>query len=209
MSQKTASSRTNAHPDDVFLYCDTLKARNESITVEKVATHFSASNTTVGPLVAAWREARAKQPLWPMPHSLNDRAQEMVLSIWLLASEAGQAQLQVEINTLSSALAAEKAKVVATSEIQASLQEQLEARTQSLSQTEEQLMAATQSTLDLSHELESAKRYLASLQKQGEQADVTTRQLHDTQLELAKLQGKHEELLRQFEQLQGKQGGAK
>ena len=111
MSKKTPASRTNANPDDVFLYCDTLKSRNESITVEKVAAHFSASNTTVGPLVAAWREARSKQPVWPMPGSLNDRAQELVLSIWLLVSEAGQAQLQVEVNTLSSALTAEKAKV--------------------------------------------------------------------------------------------------
>lgn len=208
MPSKTAS-RTNANPDDVFLYCDSLKARNESVTVEKVAGHFSASNSTVGPLVAAWREARSKQPIWPMPNALNDRAQEMVLSIWLLASEAGQAQLQVEVNTLSSALAAEKAKVAATTEIQASLQEELDAKTKNLTQTEEQLMTATQSTLDLSQELENAKRDLGRLQKQGEQAEATTQRLHETQLELAKLQGKHEELLRQFEQLQANQGGAK
>lgn len=204
-----AASRTNANPDDVFLYCDSLKARNESVTVEKVAGHFSASNSTVGPLVAAWREARAKQPVWPMPSSLNDRAQEMILSIWLLASETGQAQLQVEVNTLSSALAAERAKVLAGTQIQELLQGQLDAKEKSLSESEAQLMAATQSTLDLTHELDLAKRDLAKLKNLGDQAEASNRQLHETQLELAKLQGKHEELHRQFEQLQTKQGGAK
>ena len=205
---KNANSRTNADPDEVFNFCDALKSKNEPVTVAKVAEHFSASNTTVGPIVAEWKKVRANQPAWPMPVSLGDRAQELAITIWLLACETGQAQLHVEASALTSMLEAERAKLSACTRIQETLQEQLDQKSQSLVEVEAQLMEATQSTLDLTHKLELAERDLAQLKEELALLQPIKHQVHETQLHLAKLEGQNEELRRQQALLAAKQEGA-
>ena len=205
---KKTNSRTNADPDEVFNFCDALKSKNEPVTVAKVAEHFSASNTTVGPLIAEWRKVRANQPAWPMPLSLGDRAQELVIAIWLLACETGQAQLHVESSALTFMLEAERAKLSACTRIQETLQEQLDQKSQSLVEVEAQLMEATQSSLEFSHKLELAERDLAQLKEELALRQPIELELHETQLHLAKLEGQNEELRRQLTLLAAKQAGA-
>lgn len=205
---KKTNSRTNADPDEVFNFCDALKSRNEPVTVVKVAEHFSASNSTVGPIVSEWRKVRANQPAWPMPVSLGDRAQELVIAIWLLACETGQAQLHVESSTLTSMLEAERAKLSASSRIQETLQEQLDQKSQSLVEVEKLMLEATQSSLEFSHKLELAERELTKQKEELALLQPIKHQLHETQLHLAKFEGQNEELRRQLALLATKQEGA-
>ena len=204
---KKTNSRTNADPDEVFNFCDALKSKNEPVTVAKVAEHFSASNTTVGPIVAEWKKVRANQPAWPMPVSLGDRAQELAIAIWLLACETGQAQLHVESSALTSMLEAERAKLSGCSRIQETLQAQLDQKSQSLVEVEKLMMEATQSSLEFSHKLELAERDLAQLKEELALLQSIEHQLHETQLHLAKLEGQNEELRRQLALLAAKQEG--
>ena len=201
---KKTNSRTHADPDEVFNFCDALKSKNEPVTVAKVAEHFSASNTTVGPLIAEWRKVRANQPAWPMPLSLGDRAQELVIAIWLLACETGQAQLHVESSALTFMLEAERAKLSACTRIQETLQEQLDQKSQSLVEVEKLMMEATQSSLEFSHKLELAERDLAQLKEELALRQPIELELHETQLHLAKLEGQNEELRRQLALLAAK-----
>ena len=205
---KKANSRTNADPDEVFNFCDALKSKNEPVTVAKVAEHFSASNSTVGPIVAEWKKVRANQPAWPMPVSLGDRAQELVIAIWLLACETGQAQLHVESSALTSMLEAERAKVSACTRIQETLQEQLDQKSQSLVEVEKLMLEATQSSLEFSHKLELAERELTKLKEELALRQPIEHELHELQLHLAKLEGQNEELRRQLALLAAKQEGA-
>ena len=174
----------------------------------KVAEHFSASNTTVGPIVAEWKKVRANQPAWPMPVSLGDRAQELAIAIWLLACETGQAQLHVESSALTSMLEAERAKVSASSRIQETLQEQLDQKSQGLVEVEKLMLEATQSSLEFSHKLELAERELTKLKEELALRQPIEHELHETQLHLAKLEGQNEELRRQLALLAAKQEGA-
>lgn len=153
------------------------------------------------------KKVRANQPAWPMPLSLSDRAQEMVVAIWLLACETGQAQLHVESSALTSMLEAERAKLSACSRIQETLQEQLDEKSQDLVEVEKQMMEATQSTLDLSHKLELAERELTKLKDELALRQTIELQLHETQLHLAKLEGQNEELRRQVAILATNQEG--
>lgn len=201
-------SKTTAQPDAVFNYCFFLASKGEKPTYQKLAEKFGASNDTVRPLLKQWEELHAQHTDWTLPESVRERLEETILTIWRIASTAAMGQLQVQAQLLKDEVEQKAGQMKALQQALDQQAESLIAKDAQLAQMEEQLMTASDLGVQTEHALAIEKIQNQRLTEQLQALQAQESQHRQTQLDLAKLQGQHEELRRQIEQLQVKQGAS-
>ena len=190
-----ASAQTAATPENVFKHCDHLAALGKTPTYERLTTHFNASNDTVGPLLKAWKDARANSNPWQMSDALKEVCADAQETMWQAVCQLAQSKLIYEMHALRSDLKECQQKQLAGDGVIINLQHELEtAKAEAKKSAEECLMQA--SDLHVAQEklaqTANANQQIAELKLELQSTQL---KLHSKELEVEKLLGKIEGLL--------------
>lgn len=190
-----ASPHTAATPENVFRYCDQLAALGITPTYQKLTVQFNASNDTVGPLLKAWKEARASANPWQMSDALKEMFADAQETMWQAVCQLAQSKLIYEMHSLQNDLKEYQAKLLAGDEVITNLQRELEAAKAVAKKSAEDCLAQAS---DLHHAQERLEQTAYANQQIAElklELQSTQLKLHSKELEVEKLLGKIEGLL--------------
>lgn len=193
LSPKTAAKpKTTAVVDAVFEFCDRQVAQGIEPTYEMVASHFSASNGTVGPFIKAWRESRPTTDQWDIADSTQAVLDDAQAAMWSALCRLAQSKLNCETHELNRNLREANAQIKAYEEVNENLNSALESEKALTKQT-------AQDSLDLASQLheaqqklresEAAAKELNALQARTKFLEI---ELQKSTLQVAKLEGQIE-----------------